>query len=252
MQSFDFMTTSRSISNCFCSFSSTVDRMRLTAITLSNFLNIILFTAPKAPRPISPKSSRSSDVKWCVLAAPSPNCSLPQACCLMRSRWRSVALPLTWWLLVLVLAPTLKLLPLLLGTVGTAGTKLGCAPKRSATLFCCDEELEPDDVEPDDVDEVEDGGCRILKLFKVSWSGGMRDRLGPAVNCGLDKVDNGYLQPTRLITIALCPKEMRQCLLLNVWGVCVCVRYVYVWKHACVNSYLHVSVCVYVWVRRQF
>lgn len=88
----------------------------------------------------------------------------------MRSRWRSVALPLAWWLLELVLAPTLKLLllPLLLGTVGTAGTKLGCAPKRSATLFCCDEELEPDDVEPDDVDDVEDGGCRILKLFKLS------------------------------------------------------------------------------------
>jgi len=51
----------------------------------------------------------------------------------------------------------LVLVLLLLG-IGTAGTKLGWAAKRNATLFCCDEELEPDDVDPEDVDDVDDGG----------------------------------------------------------------------------------------------
>ena len=75
-------------------------------------------------------------------------------------------LPLALPLPVLEMMLLLMLL-LWLGT-GTAGTKLGCAPKRSATLFCCDEELEPDDVDPDDVDDVDDGGCRMLRLFRFS------------------------------------------------------------------------------------
>lgn len=40
-----------------------MDRIRLTAITLLFFLNTILLTDPKAPRPISPWSSRSSALK---------------------------------------------------------------------------------------------------------------------------------------------------------------------------------------------
>lgn len=73
-----------------------------------------------------------------------------------------------------------------LGT-GTAGTKLVWLLNRIATLFCCDEELEPDDVEPDDVDDVDEGGWRMLNWFRLSWSGGIRERLGPAIiviRCG--------------------------------------------------------------------
>ena len=77
------MTTSRSISSCFCSFSSTVERilcntakivvtkdletvvefLTFTAMTVVLLVCSILLTLPKFPLPISPKSSKSSAVK---------------------------------------------------------------------------------------------------------------------------------------------------------------------------------------------
>lgn len=95
-QSLLLITTSRSISSCFCSFSSTVERIlwrRDDTETQSHFFTLIytlkhfpvgvrvnergtftamiwpvglwtiLLTEPYAPRPISPRSLRSSAVK---------------------------------------------------------------------------------------------------------------------------------------------------------------------------------------------
>jgi len=34
--------------------------------------------------------------------------------------------------------------------------------------LCCDEELEPEEVDPEEVDDVDEGGWRMLRLFRLS------------------------------------------------------------------------------------
>lgn len=55
----------------------------LPAITVFVCRKIILFTAPYAPRPISPKSCKSSDVK--SYSTPGGICNFPAACIRIRS-----------------------------------------------------------------------------------------------------------------------------------------------------------------------